>query len=282
MACPFLREGRARYCHAAPVRKLILEGPGATEAGRCASPDYPGCELVGGEEPLRPRCPHLEEIPVQYCGAAPVTRLVPFSDSQLSRCAGAGYRYCDSYLSLARPNLSSPPPPGLLYSPNHFWLETGESNLCHIGIDAFLAELVDTADGVTFVTSHGTHRPAVSLNVEGLEWPMVFPNPLLIERVNSRLRSNPAPLTADPYGVGWLFEGWEIPAKTRAGLIGGAQAAAWQEEERERLAREVHDRCQLGADGGYARRGVARMVPREAAVAIFQRFFSGADWSREE
>ena len=28
MACPFLKEGRAQYCHAAPVGKLILEGPG--------------------------------------------------------------------------------------------------------------------------------------------------------------------------------------------------------------------------------------------------------------
>jgi len=34
MACPFLKEGRARYCHAAPVQKLILEGPGAADGGR--------------------------------------------------------------------------------------------------------------------------------------------------------------------------------------------------------------------------------------------------------
>ena len=46
MACPFLKEGRARYCHAAPVQKLILDGPGAADGGRCASPQYVQCALA--------------------------------------------------------------------------------------------------------------------------------------------------------------------------------------------------------------------------------------------
>ena len=281
MSCPFLKEGRARYCHAAPIRKLILEGPGAACAGRCASPEFRQCELVRYEAQAT-RCPHLEEIHVQYCGASPVTKLVPFSDSQLSRCT-AGYRYCDAYLSIARPGGSrTPAGPSLLYSPNHFWLEPEESNLCHIGIDGFLAEMAGCVDGVTFITTHGTHRPSVSLTVNGVEWPLVFPNPLLIEKVNSHLRSDPKRLTADPYGVGWLFEGWELPGKTRSGLIAGAQAAAWQSEERERLAREIHETHALTCDGGYAQAGVARLLPREAVVGLFQRFFSKTAWSAEE
>lgn len=282
MCCPFLKEGRARYCHAAPVRKLILEGPGAADAGRCGSAEYRSCGLVRGEEAGLNRCPHLEEVQVQYCGAAPATRLVPFSDSQLSCCAGAGYRYCDAYLSLARPNPSAPPPAEFLYSANHFWLEAGEANLCHIGIDAFLAGVIGRADAITFITLQGTHRPSVALTVRGVEWPLVFPNPLLISKINSHLRSRPERLTADPYGVGWLFEGWEVPGKTRAGLIGGAQAAAWLTEERERLAGEIHEAAGVCADGGYAQPGVAQLLSRPAVVALFQRFFSAADWSREE
>jgi glycine cleavage system H lipoate-binding protein len=280
MSCPFLRQGRARYCHAAPVRKLILDGPGATSEGRCASPDYRLCELAAKDEPGGARCPHLEEIHVQYCGASPVTRLVPFSDSQLSECVNTGYRYCDTYLSLARPKQDTPAPPDLLFSANHFWLEPDESSLCHIGIDAFLAETVGRVDGVTFVTAHGTHRPTVTLTVHGVEWPMVFPNPLLIERVNSRLRMDPARLTADPYGIGWLFEGWELPGKTRSGLIGGKQANAWHVEERERLAREIHETQEIGADGGYAQPGVAQLLSRPSLVGLCQKFFSGSEWDK--
>jgi hypothetical protein len=96
------------------------------------------------------------------------------------------------------------------------------------------------------------------------------------------LRSDTGRLTADPYGAGWLFEGWELPGKTRAGLIGGAQAAAWQAEERERLARQIHETQGLTCDGGFAQPGVARLLPREDVVGLLQRFFSRTDWSREE
>ena len=78
------------------------------------------------------------------------------------------------------------------------------------------------------VTTHGTHCPALALTVHGVEWPMSFPNPLMIQKVNSRVRSDPTRLTADPYGAGWLFEGWELPGRTRTGLVSGPQGVAWQ------------------------------------------------------
>ena len=263
MQCPFLKEGRARYCHAAPVRKLILDGPGVAGGGLCASPDYHSCELAQDEEERYPVCPHLEEIQVQYCGASPVTRLVPFSLSQLSRCTSAGYRYCDSYLAVARPNLATPPRPDVLYAPNHLWLQPDDSNACHIGIDSFLEYVAGSVDGITFITSHGTHRPAAVLAIHGVEWPLVFPTPVLIEKVNCRLRGDPSLLTSDPYGAGWLFQGWELPGTTRAGLIGGGQAAAWQAEQRERASRP-------------------EVLSREELVRLFQRFFSKTDWTVEE
>lgn len=282
MSCPFLKEGRGRYCHAAPVRKLILEGPGVAEGGRCTSPAYRLCELFREDNPQGERCPHLEEVHVQYCGASPVVRLVPFSESQGSPCTSTGYRYCESYLLLASPNRASEPAPDVLYAPNHFWLEVEESGRCHVGLDAFLAEVVGTVERVTFVVTHGSHRPVLALTVNGIEWPMIFPNPLLIEKVNSHLRGDAERLTGDPYGAGWLFEGWELPGKTRTGLISGGQAAAWQAEERERLAHEIHENHGLTCDGGYARRGVAQLLPRQDVVGMFQRFFSKRDWALEE
>jgi glycine cleavage system H lipoate-binding protein len=282
MACSFLKEGRARYCHAAPVQKLILDGPGvAADGGRCASPEYRQCELAATNPAQQERCPHLEEVRVQYCGASPVTKLVPFSDSQVSSCTSTGYRYCDSYLLLARPHAMTPPA-HLLYTPNHFWLDAEESGLCHIGIDRFLASVAGCVDGVTFVTSHGAHCPALTLTVHGVEWPMSFPNPLLIQKVNGRVRSDPARLTADPYGAGWLFEGWELPGRTRAGLISGPQGAAWLAEEQERLAREIHETHALGCDGGLPVSGVARLLSRKHLVCLFQRFLSKKGWTAEE
>lgn len=277
MSCPFLREGRARYCHAAPVRKLILDGPGASEGGRCATRRYVDCDLAVKEDTVQDRCPHLEDIRVQYCGVSPIPKLVPFSESQLSSCTNATFRYCDSYLHLAQPHATTPPET-FLYSSNHFWLDAEASGMCHVGVDTFLAHVVGNVDGVTFVSPRGTHCPALALTVHGVEWPMSFPNPMMIQKVNSRLRSDPTRLTADPYGAGWLFEGWEVPGRTRAGLIAGPQAAAWQEQERERLAKEIHEAAP-SCDGGTAVRGVAQFLQRQDLVRLFQQFFSRTDWT---
>ncbi|HLV87504.1 MAG TPA: hypothetical protein VKV39_11035 [Candidatus Sulfotelmatobacter sp.] len=282
MGCPFLKEGHAQYCHAAPVRKLILDGPGVAGGGRCTSPEFAKCQLLGKDEPPGAQCPHLEQIRVQYCGVSAVTKLVPFSDSQLSSCSSNSYRYCDAFLTLARPR-SSAPVPNLLYSPNHFWLDAEESGLCHIGVDEFLTDVAGAIDGVTFVTPHGTHCPALTLTIHGVEWPISFPNPLMIQKVNSRLRSDPSRIAFDPYGAGWLFEGWEVPGRTRAGLVAGAHAAAWQNEERERLSREIHDRHAAGCDGGAPVRGVAQLLSRQELVCLLQHFFSKRDcWMTEE
>ena len=281
MACPFLKEGRARYCHAAPMKKLILDGPGAAEGGRCTSADYRNCEWAAKDTPQQDRCPHLEQIRVQYCGVSPVPKLVPFSDSELSSCTSNSYRYCDSYLSLSRPHASIPLPQ-LLYSSNHFWLDAEDSGLCHIGVDGFLADVAGAVDGVTFVTVSGTHCPALALTIHGVEWPMSFPNPLMIQKVNGRVRSDPSRLTADPYGSGWLFEGWELPGRTRAGLVYGAQAAAWQAEEQKRLAHEIHETHAPGCDGGAPVRGVAQLLSRPHLVCLFQHFFSKRGWMVEE
>ncbi|MBS1858149.1 MAG: hypothetical protein JST11_22450 [Acidobacteria bacterium] len=282
MSCPFLCEGRARYCNAAPVRKLILDGPGATAGGRCTSPAYRECALVADRAEMGGQCPHLEQIHVQYCGASPVARLVPFSESALSRCAGAGYRFCETYLALARPHKSADPPPDVLFAPNHLWLAVSEEGLCHVGVDGFLAEVAHSVDGVTFVTGGGTRRPTVALTVNGVEWPMTFPNPMMIQSVNTHLQTHPGRIAEDPYGAGWLFEGWEIPGRTRAGLMDGPRVAAWMAAERQRLSSFVHEAGQVFGDGGEAAPGVARLLPRASVVTLFQQFFGRTAWTAEE
>jgi glycine cleavage system H lipoate-binding protein len=281
MACPFLTEGRAQYCHAAPMRKLILDGPGVSEGGLCKSAEFQQCELADKNSNQKDRCSHLEEVHVQYCSASPITKLVPFSDSQLSRCSGASYRFCESYLAHARPHPTAPPS-DLLYAPNHFWLDVDESGLCHIGIDNLLADVAGEVEGIDFATSQGVHCPGLTVTIHGVEWPMFFPNFMEIRKVNNRVRTDPSKLTTDPYGVGWLFEGQELHGITRAGLLTGKQVAAWQKGERDRLAHEVHEMQAPGCDGGMTVRGVARLLPRPELVCLCQQFFGNSGWLVEE
>lgn len=281
MACPFLTEGRAQYCRAAPVRKLILDGPGVTSNGLCTSDRYQECDLA--EKNLQPqdRCPHLEDVRVQHCGASPIPKPVPFSDSQISICNRGSFRYCDSYLAHARPH-GTPPSENLFHTPNHFWLDVDESGLCHIGIDDFLADVAGHVDAVAFATAQGVHCPGLTVTIHGLEWPMFFPNCLMIQKVNNRLRTEPSRLTSDPYGLGWLFEGQEMPGITRAGLVTGAPSMEWQKSERERFAREIHEMHAPGCDGGLPAHGVAGLVSRPDLICLCQDFFGNSGWLVEE
>jgi hypothetical protein len=99
-----------------------------------------------------------------------------------------------------------------------------------------------------------------------------------VAEIAGAVRSDPGRLTADPYGAGWLFEGWEVPGRTRAGLISGPQAAAWQAQERERVTNEIHETHAPGCDGGAPVRGVAQFLSRPDLVRLFQHFFSRTDW----
>jgi glycine cleavage system H lipoate-binding protein len=282
MACPFLKEGRAFYCHAAPVGKMILEGPGYSSGGRCESREYYRCELVRRDEVLHERCPHLEEVHVQYCGVSTPAKLIPFSESRLSSCTSGGHRYCESYLALARPHGSLPAASNLLYSANHFWLDVEESGLCHVGLDAFVADVIGNPDGITFVTTNGRQRPVVAMAVHGVEWPMTFPNRLRIDRVNSHLRGDPSRMTADSYGSGWLFSGWELNDETRTGLISGKAASSWQEHEHERLLHEVRGSSAFACDGGHPVKGVGQLLPREQLVRLLQQFFGNRSWGPKD
>ena len=286
MSCPFLREGRARYCHAAPVRKLILDGPGSAGAGRCGTPEYRECPMADANS-AGAACPHLEQVHVQYCGAAGTPKLIPFSEAGLSRCGGTGHRYCELYLSMARPHHTPATGTGMYHAPNHMWLDAGEGGLCQVGIDSFLARAAGRIDSVLFIPQRGKELPSVVLTVGTHEWTLVFPNPLRVSEFNGHLKSNPEPLMQDPYGAGWLLEGQAVQDRTGEGLLRGKEADHWMAAEERRLAEFVHDA--LGRDTGYAadggtpEPGIARLLSREDAARMYQEFFSTrTSWARRK
>jgi glycine cleavage system H lipoate-binding protein len=220
---------------------------------------------------------------MQYCGAAPVTKMIPYSESQLSRCGSDRFRYCELYLSMAHPGLPMeevdgiPLPEWLRYSANHMWLDIGEDGICHAGIDAFLSRVLGQADRVSYVFQRGQHRPTAVVTVNGIDHELVFPNPFLITSCNLYLRAEPARLTTEPYTGGWLFEGEPAP-ETLDNLLQGAPARRWMEQEQHRinefLQQQPAPNGPLAADGGLFAPGLSRFLDREHMLGLFHTFFS--------
>jgi glycine cleavage system H lipoate-binding protein len=286
MTCPFLREAQVKFCHASSVRKLIpmrfapAGGGGAEE--KCSSEAYLTCRVyqsLAMEGPAGGPCPCLGESLMQYCAAAPVAKLVPFSESLLSRCGNDSHRYCELYGAMAHPAAGGDEvdgiamPAELSYAANHFWLEVGEDGQCHAGIDAFLSRALGKVERVQYVWQQGVHRPAAILTAGGVDWEVVFPNPLLLTGCNLYLRANPTRLNSEPYTAGWLFEG-RVVEGTTDNLMQAAPARAWMERDVRRISESLQQGSGMSADGGLFAVGVLNSLERESRPALFHEFFS--------
>src|SRR5204862_222433 len=100
MRCPFLQEAQVKSCQASEFRKMIVRNPAISDE-KCSSPAYVTCSAAQqhcGEAPPQDHCPFIRELLVQFCSAAPIARYIPYSESSISRCGGAGHRYCELYL----------------------------------------------------------------------------------------------------------------------------------------------------------------------------------------
>jgi glycine cleavage system H lipoate-binding protein len=285
MTCPFLREAQVKFCHTASVRKLIplsVAAGGGRAEEKCSSSRYSTCRVYQSqpiEGPAGGPCPHLGESLMQYCAAAPVAKLVPFSESLLSRCGNDSFRYCELYGSMAHPVAAHREvdgiamPAELSYAANHMWLEVGEGGRCHAGIDAFLSRALGRVERIQYVWQQGLHRPAAILTAGGADWEVVFPNPLLLTGCNLYLRANPGRLTAEPYTAGWLFEG-SVVEGTGDNLMHGAGAKTWMEQDVRRINESLQHGSGMAADGGMFSAGVLSCLDRESRPALFHEFFS--------
>jgi glycine cleavage system H lipoate-binding protein len=216
---------------------------------------------------------------MQFCGAAAVTRFIPYSESLLSRCGNDSFRYCELYLGMAHPPATVQEhdtvavPDWLHYSANHMWLDISEDGMCHLGIDAFLSRAIGSVDRVSYVWQKGAHRPAAVLTVNGVDFEVVFPNPLLLTGCNLYLRADPGRLGSEPYTAGWLFEGRALP-ETMLGLIPAGEARRWMDGEQYRMSEFLQTGSGTSADGGLFARGAARLLDHDRMRALFHEFFS--------
>jgi glycine cleavage system H lipoate-binding protein len=297
MTCPFLREAQVKYCLTSSVRKLIPIAAAGRADEKCSSAAHATCPVFRTQPDCETNrqaasgpCPYLGESLMQYCGAAPVAKMVPYSESVLSRCGNSRFRYCELYLAMANPDAPEsaedtiPVRDTLQYSANHMWLDVGENGVCHAGMDAFLSRALGEPERVSFVWQSGQHRATAVITVNGVDHDVVFPNPFLLTGCNLYLRSNPSPLATDPYAGGWLFEGVATPETTEH-LIQGAAAHSWMEEEQRRMSEFLQQsrdpNAQFAADGGVFVRGLARCLDREHMLALFHEFFAPMRGTRD-
>ncbi len=316
MPCPFLKGGHARSCSVAPYRKMLLSSLISEGLERCSNPSYHECSWYQAQPslcsdvcPPTPSCPFLHDSLVQYCSADSTPKLIPYAEPSLSRCATDSHRYCELFLALVEPDVVSEHavtesasgaeqveprevwiegirvPGWLFYSSNHMWLDLSSEGYCHVGIDGFLAAVLESIEGLTFVGNGGIRRPSVVIAADGKELQLIFPNPFQVTYANHYLRSHPDRIRSDPYSFGWLFEGMEVRGGEIAvteGLMRGKEAFAWMRQECDRLTQFIHRRLpsselegvQLATDGGTWARGLLQHISREDALALFNEFFS--------
>lgn len=321
--CPFLVEETAQCCRLAPFQKLVPGHDIAKQDQCCSSEAWRSCAWVPqcGARPndrdraTQPvagpdgRCPFLDEILACSCAAGPSSKLIPRTRLAVRRCLGDSHRYCEFFLERARPSPSADPgrhaappdwlppgadripiAPGVALAPNHMWLDVGPDGSCHVGVDAFLVRVLGAVDDVIFLSARGRGSPNVVLTVAGTTLPLVFPRPIDITGVNRALRRHLDNLTGDPYGRGWLYEGWTLKPHGRtgveartAGLLRGPDAEAWMVSEVKRLSRHVHTiasrrSSHLGpvlADGGEVSAALAQHLERPDLLEVFSLFFTG-------
>ena len=281
MTCPFLREAQVKYCRSAAVRKMIPLTLAAKTDEKCASAEYAACAVYAGrpeEAPASGPCPYLRESLMQYCGAAPVAKFVPYSESLISRCGNDSFRYCELYLAMAHPSMGAesadglPVPGWLRYSANHMWLDVTDDGVCHAGIDAFLSRALGKVDRVSYVWQKGARRPAAVLTVNGIDLEVAFPNTLMLTGCNLYLRADPSRLESDPYTAGWLFEGTPLEDTAR-GLMDGESAREWMHGEQRRINEFLQQQTGCTADGGVFASGLPRVLEREQTLELFHEFF---------
>jgi glycine cleavage system H lipoate-binding protein len=299
--CPFLRDATVTFCRQAPAAKALPLEAIDQASSPCNGPGHASCRYApkeaGGDAG---RCPALAERQVRYCLAASTAKPVPALTMLPSRCTTDAYRHCALYLDragarpaggargTARPSADVDGievPLELAYCANHLWVDRGADGSCTIGVDAFLVRAIGAADRVTFVSTLPGAQPFAVLSVAGLDVPLAFPYPIERTVVNYALRVEPERLATDPYGSGWLFEGYWAGGPDReptspGRLVHGAAAVFWMRREVERFSVLVHDLMGeqavngmlAAADGGTFAAGAARALRREDALHLLSGF----------
>ncbi len=146
-------------------------------------------------------------------------------------------------------------PEGLSYHPGHTWLTRERKSIVRVGADEFAVALVGKVERVELPKPGQWVRQGqkvLSFYRDGEKTEMVSPTEGEILEVNAEIVNNPALLSRDPYGKGWLMT-INVPDEenTTRNLVPKGLIRDWMREAVERLyATQPRLAGAVAADGG--------------------------------
>lgn len=170
-------------------------------------------------------------------------------------------------------------PDNLRYHQGHTWALSESPNLVRVGVDDFAAKVIGQAERVQVPQRGQWIRQGQKIfafrNSQGELVEMVSPIEGAVADVNMNLLKDPALVTRDSYGEGWMVTVTSPDAKTNyRNLMGGTLARAFTEEAAARL-RALVPTMAAGAmaDGGEAAADLSKQLPAEKYAEIVHEFF---------
>ncbi len=163
-------------------------------------------------------------------------------------------------------------PEALHYHPGHVWVRPLDRDTVRVGLDDFARRLIGAASGLRLpALGDWLHQGGAGFGVkaDGRAAELLAPIEGEVVAVNPALRRNPALVTDDPYGRGWVLEvkAANLAANLR-NLLSGRLARRFMEDSREAL-----DLRLMALSGSVLQDG-------GEPVADFARHLPAEDWKR--
>lgn len=129
-------------------------------------------------------------------------------------------------------------PEGIFFAKSHVWLSLFPSGKVRLGVDDFIANLLERA-GITLVKNQGDHvekgEPLLVLSENGQALTVRAPISGDIVSVNEKLEGTPGLRHADLFSDGWAYTIQPSRPGELRGLLLGKESRSWMAEELRRL-----------------------------------------------
>jgi glycine cleavage system H protein len=129
-------------------------------------------------------------------------------------------------------------PEGIFFSKSHTWVSLFPSGKVRVGVDDFIANLLERAE-VTLVRDQGGHvekgEPLLVLSENGQALTVRSPISGEIVSANDRLEQKPGLHQADLFSDGWAYTILPTRPEELRGLLIGSETRSWMARELSRL-----------------------------------------------